>query len=85
MRLVVATAPGELELNYMMLPTFIGMNASLKKELEEALRPHIEGQPWTETTLDQAHDLVLDFLEKKFPALQGLRDYLDGLKYMTDQ
>jgi len=85
MRAVVAVAPGELELNWTFLPSFIGMNATLKKELEEALKPLIEGQAWTESSLDQAHDAVLDFLEKKFPALRGLRDYLEGLKYIADQ
>lgn len=85
MRAVVAVAPGELELNWTFLPSFIGMNAPLKKELEEALKPVIEGQAWTESALDRAHDAVLDFLEKKFPALRGLRDYLEGLKYISDQ
>lgn len=85
MRLVVEVAPGEIELNYMMLPTFIGMNKNLKEELEAKLRPLIEGQEWTSSSLDNAHDLVLDFLEKKFAAIRGLRDYLEGLKYVTDQ
>lgn len=85
MRVIVAVGPGEVELNYTMLPTFIGINAALKRELEDTLRPLIEGQPWTEETFDRAHELVLDFLEKKFSALRGLRDYLDGLKYVSDQ
>lgn len=85
MRVVVATAPGELELNYMMLPTFIGMNALLKKDLETTLKSKIEGQPWTESALDHAHDLVIDFLVEKFASLKGLRDYLESIKYLTDQ
>lgn len=85
MRAVVAIGPGELELNYMMLPTFIGMNATLKKEIELALKPKIEGQPWTDGSLDQAHDLVVDFLVKRFAAIPGLRDYLEALKYVTDR
>lgn len=83
MRLVVIVGPGELEVNYMFLPTFIGMNALLKKELEVALRPLIEGQAWTEQSLDQAHDHVIDFLEKRFAELSGLREYLDGVKYIA--
>ncbi len=85
MRAVVAVAPGELELNWTFLPSFIGMNAALKKELEESLKPVIEGQAWTESALDQAHDVVLDFIEKKFTALRGLREYLEALKYVADQ
>ena len=60
------------------------MNSVLKAELEAALKPLIEGQEFTDSSLDLAHDLVLDFLEKKFPALHGLHDYLDGLKYVSD-
>lgn len=85
MRAIVVVGPGEIELNYTFLPTFIGMNAILKKELEDELRPLIEGQPWTEAYLDQAHEYVLDFLEKRFSSIHGLREFLDGLKYVTDQ
>jgi len=84
MRTVVETEPGTLELNYMMLPTFIGMNALLKKELEGTLRSKLEGQLITEEFLDQAHGMVIDFLVKKFP-LNGLRDYLDSVKYVSDK
>lgn len=85
MRVIVQTGPGELELNYMMLPTFIGMNTLLKKELEAKFKVQFEGQPMTDEFLDRAHDLIIDFLVEKFAALKGLREYLDGVKYIADR
>ena len=83
MRAVIRTAPGVVELNFMWLPTFVGMNAQLKKEIEERLKPKLEGRP-LEETLDDAHEMVIDFLVERFPALTGLRDYLDAMKYVTE-
>jgi hypothetical protein len=85
MRAVVATGFGELELNFQWLPTWIGLNGRLKLELEKELAPHLEGRPLDDDTLDAAHDLVLTFLEARFPSFRGLRDYLDGLKFVDPQ
>lgn len=85
MRAVVVTAPGTLELNFTFLPTFIGMNALLTRELEQAVQNKIVGKEWSEETFDFAHDLVLDFLSAKFPELVGLREYLDALKYVAER
>jgi hypothetical protein len=79
MNVVVQTDPGVLELNFMWLPTWIGMNANLKKEIEEELRKEIEGKPLDTT---RAHDFVVRLLVKKYPELRGLDHYLDGLKYI---
>ncbi len=84
MRTVIRTAPGVVELNWMWLPTFIGMNAQLKTEIEERLKPKLEGQPLTGDTLDKAHTEVISFLLEKFPDIKGLNDYLDALKYVED-
>lgn len=83
MRAVVPTAPGELSLNFSWLPTFIGANGPLKRELEKELSHQIVGKPWNEETFDFAHELVLEYLEKKFK-IEGLRELLDGLKYIPD-
>lgn len=85
MRAVVNIGDGVVELNYMWLPTWIGMNSELKARMEAELRPKLEGQDLTDRTLDEANNMVLDFLEREFPALVGLRDYLDGLKFIEDQ
>ena len=82
MRTVVVTGPGVVELAYTWLPTWIGINASLKKEIEAALAEGIVGRALTEEVLDQIHEEVVDFLAKRFPYIEGLRDYLDSLKFV---
>lgn len=82
MRTVVRTADGVIELNYIWLPTWIGMNNKIKKELEDRLKDKIVGMPITESTMDDMNDMVIDELVAINPAVDGLRDYLDGLKYV---
>lgn len=82
MRTVVVTGPGVVELNWMWLPTFIGSSADTKKKLEDELQEHVVGKQLTEATLDDINDLVIDALEDLHPAVEGLRDYLDGLKFV---
>lgn len=82
MRAVVTVAPGELELNYMWLPTFIGMNTALKQEIEKQLESKLLGLPMDDHTLDWAHDQVIDIIEKRFPEVKGLRDFIDSLKFI---
>jgi hypothetical protein len=79
MHIVVATEPGVLEFNWSWAPTWLGMNHSLKEEIEKELRGLIEGRP-----LDPeiAHQLVLSFLSHRFPSIGGLFEYLDGLKFV---
>ena len=81
MRAVVITGPGKLELNYMWLPTFIGMDNRMKQLLEKQLSPELVGKPLTDETLDFAHQRVVEFILEKYN-LEGLRDYLDALKFV---
>lgn len=81
MRAVVVTDPGKLELSFMWLPTFIGQDNRLKKEIEEKLAPDLVGKELTEETLDFAHDRVVEFICEKYK-ITGLRDYLDALKFV---
>jgi hypothetical protein len=81
-RLVTAAAPGQVELAFMWLPTWLGMNAALKEELEKALAPELEGQPLTDEVLDAAHARVLDLLEARFPHILGLRAALDAVRHV---
>jgi hypothetical protein len=83
MRLVHVVDGKIVELNYMWLPTWIGQNAKLKKEMEEHIGPKIVGWELTEQNLDKIHDMVLDYIVEKFP-IPGLFDYLDGLKFVND-
>ena len=84
MKLVQRTGPGKLEINYMWMPTWIGFNAALIREIEEYLARYLMGQPITEETLEKGHNLVLRMLAEKFPHLNGLFDYLDGIKFVEE-
>ena len=81
MRLVVVPEPGVTELAWMWMPSFIGMNTALKREIEEEVSKLLVGKPATDDVLDAAHDKVIEVVCKKFP-LPGLKDYLDALKFV---
>ena len=83
MKLVVHTSPGKVELAYTWLPTWLGMNSAIHEEIGQALRKKLVGLPITEKTLDDAHDMVIDFLVERFPGIAGLRDCLDSIKYVS--
>lgn len=83
MRTVQATDEGVVEVSYMWLPTFIGINKKLQEELELALKDRAEGRDLTEEFLDELDDMVISFIEKKFPICTGIREFLDGLKYIN--
>lgn len=82
MRAVVPIEYGTLEINYMWLPTAIGMNAVLKQEMEKILAEKMKGRTMSEFNLDIAHDTVVEFLEERFPDIKGLGRYLDAMKYL---
>ena len=82
MRLVV-TNGRVVELNYMWLPTWLGQNAIFKRDLERDLRGRIEGLELTSDTLDKVDRMVLAYIVEKYPHVQGLFDYLDGLKFVS--
>lgn len=79
MYLVVEEEPGIYALNYMWLPTWLGMNTKLIQEIEDDLKFALAGM-----TPEQATRAIISYLEKKFPTLPGLRDYLDGIKFVRD-
>lgn len=83
MKAVVVLEHGVVELNWMWLPTWIGMNTNLKAELEKYLAEKIKdymGMKLDNTLVDRLHLLVLDFLDKKYPQINGLRSYIEQLK-----
>lgn len=84
MRLVVRTGPGTVGLNYMWMPTWVGMNAALLKEIEVHLQPVLMGKALTEETLQLAHESVLNFLAERFSEIPGLLDYIDGIKFVEE-
>lgn len=82
MRTVVSSAPGVIEVNWSWLPTFIGMNSKLQTQIVAAVSPYIVGKPVDDETLDLAHDLVVEEIVKTFPRTEGLREFLDSLKFV---
>lgn len=82
MRLVHLTSPGRLELNFLWLPTWLGINKEVKDLIERELKPRVIGMSATEESLDAINEQVLDLLVSHYPSINGLRDYLDGLKFV---
>lgn len=70
-----------VELNTMWLPTWLGHNAQLKRQLEQELAPRFVGKPLTDEVLEEAHQAVLEFIQRNFK-IEGLFDYLDGIKFV---
>lgn len=82
MRVVVPTATGVLELNWQWLPTWLGVNGVIRREMQDAIAKKVEGKPMTQEVLDEAQEEVIAFLEERFPAIEGMRQFLDALKYI---
>jgi hypothetical protein len=82
MRTVTSPEPGVFEVNWSWLPTFIGMNHKLQERIVAEVTPEILGKPIDDETLDLAHELVIAVIVKEFPRIEGLREYLDGLKFV---
>jgi hypothetical protein len=83
-RLIAREGPGKVGLNFMWLPAFCAMDNNLKKKIEEELGPKLKGKPLDDTTLEFAHNEVLDFICKYHKAIPGLRDYLDAIKFVEE-
>lgn len=82
MRLVQLTAPGRVEVNFMWMPTWLGMNKEVKDVIEKELAPLLIGKEATEELLDAVNDQLLALLERRYSTIRGLRDYLDGIKFI---
>lgn len=80
MRLVVQTDQGVLELNWLWLPTFIGINNTIRREMGVVLSDRFKGRAMTDEVLDEAHSAIRDFLVSRYPAIIGLDTVLDSLK-----
>lgn len=84
MRFVHLTGPGQLELNHMWMPTWMGINKSALEAVKEVLVARLSQDKLaaSEDTLDMLDELVIETLVEKFK-VDGLRDYLDGLKFVS--
>lgn len=86
MRVVHETAPGVVELNWMWLPTWLGQNTEIKRQIEEHMREWLEKNgplKLDDETLDRMHHEVMHFIHEKFPKEPcGLMKYLEGLAHV---
>lgn len=73
-----------IELNWLVLPTFIGMNQLVRAELGNVIMRKCEflkhGQ-LTEELLDEMDKIAINFFQEKFN-ITGLGTYLDAIKYL---
>jgi len=71
---------GALELNWMWLPTFIGQNYPVMRELEKVWRSQFAGKlKLNEEGLREAHEFTLKWLCDKFK-INGLGEYLRAIE-----
>lgn len=85
MRVVVATLPGVVELNWQWLPTWLGLNTQLKAEVDKAVREEIVGKVLNEETLEWAHEKVVEVILSKYSGISGLREFFEALKNVNVQ
>ena len=76
---VTSPEPGVVEVNYMWMPSWIGLNSNLLNEMGHAVRDAVIGRTLQEAE-QLGHQAVLDFLAERYPEIQGLREYLEALR-----
>jgi hypothetical protein len=81
MRTIILTDPGVAELNWQWLPTWVGLNSQLTREIEQKITPLVKGKALTDAELDQVSNEVIKIIAAACP-LSGVSDYLDGLKFV---
>jgi len=85
MRVLQVADDGAIELRWMWLPTFIGQNYMVLKELGEAWKEAFPaGVRSDDAGLDALHDFTIAWLGKKFP-IPGLQSYLEAIKHVQEE
>jgi hypothetical protein len=75
--------PGAVDLNFMWLPTFIGQNVVMLRELKRELEKEFLKEQLTEATLWAMHHKIIQWLEAKFP-FEGIGKYLHAIEEVKD-
>jgi hypothetical protein len=70
-------------LNFMFLPTFIGQNPIVQKELKVEMTKLFAGRPATPELMDEIHCWIIQWLRGKFPIV-GLEKYLQAIEEVQD-
>ena len=68
----------------MWLPTWIGMNHTIKKEIEEKIGKGFKGHELTTETLDAMDEAIIGLLQEKFPSIL-FEEYLRALKHVRQE
>lgn len=84
MRVIQVAKDGAIELCWMWLPTFIGQNYPVMKELGNAWAEAFpQGVRSDDAGLDAMHDFTIKWLCEKFP-IEGLEPYLRGIENIKE-
>lgn len=84
MRVLQVADDGAIELRWMWLPTFIGQNYMVLKELGDAWKAQFpQGVSNAPASLDAMHTFTIDWLSKKF-AIPGLKEYLAAIENVQE-
>ena len=76
-------ATGTLVLNFMFLPTFIGQNPIIQKELKLDLSKRFSAKNVTPALMDEIHCWIIQWLKDKFK-IPGLEKYLQAIEEVQD-
>ncbi len=79
MRLVHVLPSGEVQMVVGLLPTCIGMNLALLKQLQDALQPLTSPLP-LEKDLDELSLRAEALIVARFPEVEGLGDLLKAIR-----
>jgi hypothetical protein len=71
--------PGVVEVNFMWLPTFIGQNPVVMKEMHTALSKEFVKEQLTEEMMWAMHHKIISWLEARFP-FEGIGKYLHAIE-----
>ena len=74
---------GAVVLNYMFLPTFIGQNPVVQKELKTEMSKLFAGKSATPALMSEIHNWVIQWLQGKFQ-ITGLVEYLQAIENIQD-
>ena len=85
MRVIQVAKDGAIELSWMWLPTFIGQNYQVMKDLGKAWNSEFpDGVADTPTGLDEMHEFTIKWLSEKF-SIAGLGAYLSAIANVKEQ
>jgi len=84
MRVIQVAKDNVIELSWMWLPTFIGQNYQVLKNLESAWKDRFpSGVAITQSSLDEMNEFTIEWLCDQFP-IKGLDKYLRAIENVEE-